>query len=367
MKGSAMRNPLKKLRPRLAAAFVVLATALGTVLGTALVSPTAHAAGEWQDGKSDSDSIYDCLLERVNTGVTANVGWWSPTGQVPKVGETFYLRMYAGLVGMPCSSGVLIIPKIVMPPGLEFADGDYKWDVWRQGVETPDIRPRPFTYDELPDGSTLIGNESGSSFELARGDVFEFQVPVTATREMKGTATRAPECRQRIDGDGPCPVAESGDHFQVGFTVDGHGGDKWYVTPYVPIFVAAASGGGGGPVAPGPGSPQPGTPAPGIPAPGTPVPETPAAKAASKTTATFSVTKRRAGKARVTVTSTVAVSGRIEVLDKGKVIARGTIAAGRATLRLPRLAKGKHRLSARYLGSGGVHPSTSPIRTIRVR
>ena len=332
-------------------------------LGTLLVPP-AHAAGEWQDGKSDSDTIYDCLLKRPNTGVSANVGWWSPTGQVPKVGETFYLRMYAGLIGMPCSPGVLIIPKVVLPAGLEFADGDYKWDVWTAGEEAPDIRPRPFTYDELADGSTLLGNESGSSFELARGDMFEFQLPVKATREMKGSATRAPECQKRIDGDGPCPIAESGDHFQVGFTVDGHGGDKWYVTPYVPLFVAPA--GGSGPVNPGPTPtvPTPTTPTPTTPTPTTPVP---VVKATSKTSAAFKVTKGKAGKVTVKVSSSVAVAGRVEVLDKGKVIARGTVTGGRATVRLPKLKKGKHQLSVRYLGSDGVQPSTSPTRTIRVR
>lgn len=352
------KSPIKKL------SLGVLATVVA--LGALLAPSSAHAAGEWQDGKSDSDTIYDCLLERLNTGVSANVGWWSPTGQVPKVGETFYLRMYAGLVGLPCSPGVLLIPKVVLPAGLEFAAGDYKWDVWREGVETPDLQPRPFTYEELADGTTLLGNESGSSFELARGDVFEFQLPVKATREMKGTATPAPECQLRIDGDGPCPVAESGDHFQVGFTVDGHGGDKQYVTPYVPLFVAAVGGGGGGPVGPGPapGGPTPGVPTPGVPTPGTPMP---ASKASSRTSATFKVTKGKAGKATVTVSSSVAVTGRVVVLDKGRTIARGVLRGGKATVRLPKLRKGKHQLSVRYLGSDAVEPSTSPTRTVRVR
>jgi Big-like domain-containing protein len=341
------KSPLKKLT------LGVLATLVAGA--TLLAPPAAHAAGEWQDGTSDSDTIYDCVLKRLNTGVSANVSWSSATGQVPKVGETFYLRMYAGLIGLPCSPGVTLIPKIVLPAGLEFADGDYKWDIWRSGTETPDIRPRGFSYDELADGSTLIGDDTGSAFELVRGEIFEFQFPVKSTREMKGPATRAPECQTRIDGDGPCPVAESGDHFQVGFTVDGHGGDKWYVTPYVPLFVAATTG-GGGVVTPGP---TPVTP--------TPVTPTPVGKATSRTTASFKVAKRRAGKAMVTVTSAAAVAGRVEVLDKGKVIARGTVSAGKATVRLPKLKKGKHQLSVRYLGSDGVEPSTSPTRTLRVR
>ena len=75
---------------------------------------------------------------------------------------------------------------------------------------------------------------------LKRGEVLEFQFPVRATREMKGPATQQPECDKRVAGDGPCPVAQAGDHFQIAFAVGGHGGSKSYVTPYVGLFAAKA-------------------------------------------------------------------------------------------------------------------------------
>ncbi|HTW18394.1 MAG TPA: Ig-like domain-containing protein [Nocardioides sp.] len=308
---------------------------------SAATTPVASAAPEWQDGKYDADTIMDCQLERPNTGVSANVGWLSPTGQVPKVGQTFYVRGYAGLVGMPCSGGVTIIPKLVLPKGLEFADGDYKWDVQAEG-EAQDMRVRPFTYDEVPEG-VLIGDENGDPFEVRQGGIFEFQFPVRATRAMKGNATRAPECRLRRDGDGPCPLAESGDHFQVGFTVSGHGGDKYFVTPYVPIFTAGASNPGG----PG----QPGQPG----------------KVGSRTTATFQVLKGRRIRATVKVSSSVAATGRVVVLDKGKPVARGVLKRGRAVVKLPRLRPGRHQLVAKYAGSARVKASASRAKAIRLR
>ncbi|WP_205470939.1 Ig-like domain-containing protein [Nocardioides sp. SYSU D00038] len=323
----------------------LLLALLATLVATAgLLAPStpASAAGEWQDGKSDSDIIYDCWLKQPRTGVSANVGWRTADNQVPEVGETFYVRGYIGLIGMPCSEGVNVVPQLVLPAGLEFAEGAYMWDLQDYG-DSQDMRERNFTYDELPE-ATLIGDENGNPFFLDQGDVFEFQFPVKATRQMKGPATQRPECRKRIEGDGPCPIAESGDHFQVGFTVNGHGGDRHYVTPYVGLFVAPKGGSGG--------------------------PGQPTVKAASKTTATYAVKKGKKGTATVKVTSAKVPTGQVVLLDKGKRIASGKLAAGhrgRIVLRLPKLKRGVHKLVVKYLGSSTVKPSASATRTLRVR
>jgi hypothetical protein len=331
MRASLPRRPIRL------ALTAVLTTLVGLV-ALLVAPPPASAAGEWQDGTSDSDTIIDCWLQKPVTGVSANAGWWSPTGQVPRVGETFYVRGYAGLVGLPCSqSGVAVLPELVLPPGVEFAPGAFQWDVQAYG-EAPDMRERPFTYQDTVDGAVLIGDENGQPFTLRQGWVFEFRFPVRATRELKGPATPAPECQQRRDGHGPCPAAQSGDHFQVAFTVAGHGGDKQYVTPYVPLFATAA----------------PGAPAAG----GHPVAE----QAEAASTTSLSVRRRTA-----TVAVSPAATGAVVLLDRGKPVARARLVGSAVRFRLTRLTRGKHRLVATFLGSASVAGSSSPPRTVRLR
>ena len=178
-------------------------------------------------------------------------------------------------------------------------------------------------------------------FDLYRGDVLEFQFPVRATRQFKGPATQRPECQDRIDGKRPCPVSQAGDHFQVGFNVDGHVGNKDYVTPYVALFAAD------------PAQQQPG-----------------AVKASSQTAATFKVSAKKRGSVKVHVSSGKAVSGSVVVLDGKRTIARAALKPsdnGTIKVRLPKLRKGKHKLQVRYVGSDTVQASASAVRTVRVR
>ena len=85
---------MKKLHLALTAAVAVAAGVL------APLSPSA-AATAWNDGSHDEDTIINCQTGQPSTGVHANVGWSSPSGQVPRIGEKFYVRGYIGLVGMP--------------------------------------------------------------------------------------------------------------------------------------------------------------------------------------------------------------------------------------------------------------------------
>jgi hypothetical protein len=324
-----------------------LAAALTTVaLATVPSSAQARVTGEWQDGRSDSDQIINCITQTLSTGTSANVGWRSADDRVPEVGEVFTLRGYIGLVSVPCGTGAVnVLPEILVPRGIEFAPGPVVWDLTRDG-QAQDLGTDPLTIDGVSgrNGGVLIGEADGSPFQLRRGDVLEFQFPVYATRVLKGPATQRPECQDRIDGVRPCPVDQAGDHFQVGFIVDGHGGDKSYVTPYVGLFAAART------TDPGP----------------DPVP----AKAVSRTAATYVVSAKRPGTARVVVTSRTLPTGTVVVRDGRRTLARAALKAshrGRITLRLPRLAKGRHRLQVSYTGSTAVRPSTSPVRTITVR
>ena len=322
----------------------IAAHAVALALVPALVAP-AHAepsaAAEWNDGTHDEDTVVDCITRLPSTGVSANVGWRSADGQVPEVGETFHLRGYLGLVSLPCSGKVAVLPEVMVPRGVDFADGPVLWDLTPAGEE-PDLQPDDLAFDQGANGGILIGNPDYSPFTLRQGDILEFQFPVVATRELRGPATQRPECQDRRDGTRPCPIDQSGDHVQLAFTVGGHGGDKSYVTPYVGLFAAR----------PGPVDPAPTT------------------KATSRTTAAYAVSRRKQGRATVTVRSSRTPTGRVVVRDRGREIARATLAAraaGRVVVRLPRLRPGVHKLSVRYAGSATVRPSASPVRTVRVR
>ena len=312
----------------------VLATTVA-LLGLLAPSSPAHAAAEWQDGKSDADTIVDCITGLPSTGVSANVGWFSPDGEVPKVGEKFYLRGYIGLVSLPCSGKVAVLPEILVPRGVEFVDEDVRWDLTEAGDDQV-LGTGDLAFDNGVNGGILIGNADFSPFTLRQGDILEFQFPVRATRELKGPATQQPECQDRLDGTAPCPIDQAGDHFQVGFTVGGHGGDKYYVTPYVGLF--AATGGQDG-------------------------------KVRSTTTASYVAKAGKPARATVVVKADRLPLGKVVVLDKGKVIGTAHLAEddrGRISIALSRLAAGPHKLVAKYQGSGTVQASASKPKTVRV-
>ncbi|GAA3531295.1 Ig-like domain-containing protein [Nocardioides daeguensis] len=329
---------------------LALGASLLTASLLALASP-AQAAGEWQDGSSESDTILDCWTGQPSTGVTANVGWWSPTGEVPKVGEPFLLHGYIGLVGLPCSSGVAVVPEMVFDEtAFGYPDEPVKWGINAIDDPTPTFSTDPVELTRGPNNGIAIASVNGQAITLKRGQIFEFQVPVVAKRALKGTATPAPSCYERTAGIAPCPVATSGDHLQVAFQVAGHGGNKTFVTPYVPLFAAGADGGAGG----GGGGGQLG-------------------KVPSTTGATYKVSARKAGRATVTVRAASAPTGQVVVRDlarNGRVVARGTLTAGHhgvLRLKVAKLGKGKHRLVAEYTGSTGVQPSSAAVQKLRLK
>ncbi|RYB95604.1 Ig-like domain repeat protein [Nocardioides oleivorans] len=332
----ARRGPLRRrtLRTRLGTAL------LGVLLTAGPVAASAQAAGEWNPGKHDEDTVINCITQQPAPGVSADVGWRSETGQVPKVGEVFYVRGYAGLVSLPCSGSVAVLPELMLPAGVVPADdkAPIYWDLTKSGTSQA-LRTTKLTFANGRNGGYLIGSPEGLKWELRVGDVLEIQVPVVATRELKGPATQQPECQTRLDGTAPCPINQAGDHLQIAFTVAGHGGTKSYVTPYVGLFASPATAGPTGPT-------------------------TGTTQAASATRAAYQVGKRRAV---VTITSTGTLAGTVVITDKGKKIASAKVTGRVTTLKLPRLKKGRHVLVARYSGTSQVLASTSAPTKVTVR
>ena len=224
---------------RIAALSAALLTTGLVGVAPSLAGSASAATGEWQDGVTSSDTIINCVTQSPSVGVSANTGWRSTNGEVPEVGEKFYLRGYISLVGLPCSGKVATVPEILPPAGFSYPDEPVLWGINTLG-EPGDLTDAPLDVFNGVNGGIVLTRPGDEPFVLQRGQVLEFQFPVVATREFKGTATQAPTCVSRRDGTAPCPVSQSGDHLQIAFAVGGHGGDKQYVTPYVPIFAAKA-------------------------------------------------------------------------------------------------------------------------------
>ena len=99
-----------------------------------------------------------------------------------------------------------------------------------------------------------------------------------------------------------------------------------------------------------------------------------AVKSSSTTAAKLAKTKITAGKStNVTVTVKVpglsAPTGKVKVYDGTKVLKTVTLAAakkGVVVVKLVKPKKGKHKISAQYLGTGTVLTSTSKVVTLKV-
>lgn len=229
---------------RLAALSAALLTAGLLSAAPALTGPANAAESDWQDGTSSSDTIINCPTQTPGVGFSANTGWRSPTGEVPKVGEAFWIRGYIGLISLPCNAegAGLAIPEIILPTGVQFVDEPVRWALYTAGTPA-NLSTGGLEYWDGVNGGATITQTGDKPFTVKRGQILEFQLRIRSTRELKGPATPAPTCLSRRDGTAPCPRSVSGDHLQFAFNVGGHGGDKYYVTPYVPLFAAAAGSG----------------------------------------------------------------------------------------------------------------------------
>ena len=92
-------------------------------------------------------------------------------------------------------------------------------------------------------------------------------------------------------------------------------------------------------------------------------------KSPTTATATYAVNKRGRGTARVAVVGRDArPTGLVQVFDGKKLIGTGRLAAdGTVAVKLKRLKRGKHVLTARYVGTDSTFEVTTPKKTIRVR
>lgn len=307
---------------RLTAGAAVLAVAAG-VAGAAPAG--ARVEDNWVDGDWVQETIISCITGQPAPGYTGRVSFQGVGNRLPRVGEAFYVRMEVGLPGLPCNQTPLVLPEVLLPHGLEYADDaqhPVSWAMHDLDGGGSDFSTEGLVYDRGVNGGELIGLVSddypeGGPIEVRQGQSLEIRVPVRATKVMKGAGTRQPQCDERLAGDAPCPVDESGDHLQVAILKQ-DSGPMQYVIPFVGLLVQ---------------------------------------KAKATLGATFGVSPGKPGKATVTVKAPVAPTGKVTVLKGAKALGTGTLAkgdGGKLSISLPKLARGKHELVVKYAGSAAV-------------
>lgn len=358
------RTPSRRRRRR---SCLGILAATFAMLGGLLTAGQAQAAADWVKGPVRADTVLDCPaytqgITRYGDGVSMQLSYLDDPNDILKVGETFYARLQMRLITLPCvRAGV--VPEFILPAGLTWADDaqhPVRWSVSTGSGAITSGTDKELVIERGVNGGIVFGtklaeyqyNDAGV-WELTRPHgVYEIQVPLRATRPMKGDATPVPDCYTSLPARAvdklyhPCPVDQAGDHLQVGLAID-DGGDRNINSTYVGVFAEAN------------GSAKPPVPSPG--------------PKASSTTVSLSKSTIKAGRrAKVTVkiASAGTRTGRVHVYDGSRRIASATLKPahrGRVTVTLPRLRKGKHKLSVRYAGDGQTQASRSRIKTLTVK
>lgn len=345
-------------RRRTTRSLLAVISATFALLGGLLTAGQAQAAPAWVKGPLRADKVLDCPaytqgITRYGDGVSMQLSYLDDPNDILKVGETFYARLQMRLITLPCVK-VGVVPEFILPAGLTWAD-DAKHPV-RWSVSTGSGTIKSGTEKELViergvNGGIVFGTKlaayqysEAGVWELTRPHgVYEIQVPLKATRRMKGAATPVPDCYTSLPALAteklyyPCTPDKAGDHLQVGLAIN-DGGDRNINSTYVGVFAEAGS------------SPKP-----------------------SSTSLSLPKTRIKADKrAKVTVkvSSAGTRTGRVYVYDGSRKISSATLKSGhrgRISISLPKLRKGKHKIRVRYAGDARTKASRSGVRTLTVK
>jgi len=116
--------------------FARLTTGAAALAATAtLTGPTPAQSAEqtWVDGDWVQETIISCVTGQPAPGYTARVSFAGNGDELPQVGETFYFKMEVGLPGLPCTQTPMVLPELILPAGLEYADNaqhPVRWQMW---------------------------------------------------------------------------------------------------------------------------------------------------------------------------------------------------------------------------------------------
>ena len=164
-----------------------------------LLAPPAQAAPQWHDGEIESSTVTNCNFFP-EKGINNLAQFQADPAALPKVGDTFYVRMLPARTGNGCGIGMHVHPEIVLPVGVELAitgttpvrclSWDYLADVATPLDGCPQT-PQAGAYGPSFDQETARGRSRGRSPHL-RGVVIE--IPLRSSRPLKGAAGRPASC-----------------------------------------------------------------------------------------------------------------------------------------------------------------------------
>jgi hypothetical protein len=303
------------------------------LLVLALSAAPALAAPEWHSGEIESSTVTNCNF-MPEKGINNLAQFHADKAALPKVGDTFYVRMLPARSGNGCGIAMHVHPEVVLPEGVSLAisaetpvrclDWDYLNDVAMPLSGCPQA-PQSGIYGPAFDQVTGEGPKPWPVAHL-RGVVIE--LPLRSSRPLKGAAGRPSSCVRMGLGPPPCAARAAGDNVQLATWVSDGRLDPWLV-PTVPLFVEPAGSAPGGGSTPADTAPPPASP----PASTTPTPVPAIHQAPSR--ARLAALRRGLG---VTVFASGSGSTITATLTlRGKTIARATLRRAPAGLNRLRL------------------------------
>lgn len=216
--------------------------ALAFAVGVALaLAGLASAEASWIEGQMVRSTVVNCetltLGNPVATaGVLAQVGFRATPRTLPRVGRTFYARVFVGGSGAPCVTQMAWV-EVVLPLGVRLAitrRTPVRCSSFTVAPASPVVPAqgcprRPFRGQHgfvFPRTTRTDG-----LWALPRGQGYFIDFPIRSSRRLRGIARGLPSCA----GPAPCPASRARDSLQVGIKVS-DGNDNPWLVPYVGLF-----------------------------------------------------------------------------------------------------------------------------------
>jgi hypothetical protein len=214
----------------------VIAAAIGLTLAA-----VASAKPRWIDGRMVRSDVVSCRTATlgnpvVTAGVLAQVGFRADPAALPRIGQTFYARVFIGGAGEPCVTQFASV-EVVLPVGVKLAV------TRRTPIRCSSFRVNPSTKPVPAAGCPRTASRGTRGWQfvrttradglwaLPRGQAYFIDFPLRSTRVLKGIARGLPACR-RV----PCTPAQARDNLQVALKISDGNANPWLV-PYVGLFV----------------------------------------------------------------------------------------------------------------------------------